>query len=898
MNHSVLALGFAYFSQGDFNPVSSASRFILGNALVSLIYLFLAGLSLWLTQGLGMFVVGMFLAAGVAMGAVLLWGYRLLPGVWLGHFCFSVLLWRYTESACLEWPVLSRLALASAGPVLEAALGAVLLRRLALEEKLLRERDIVRFYVYSGPIACVLGPSVGVAMAVWATPEVAADVANRWVTWWLGDIIGVWVVLPIMLAWWGRGEKLWVGRRWGLTVPLLMAAALFVVIFQVMQGWIVERGRLVLADHADELHDALRVRTTAYEDAVISLERFFYSSEYVTQSEFEDFAEPFLRRYPGFRAVEWVPRVEAGQRFDHERRYGPIRERAADGEWRLAGQRDVYYPVTYIVPLAGNEPAQGYDLGSDATRLRALLRARDTHGVVASAPIHLVQRDHTNMVDYLLVHPVLARTSAKVRGYVVVVYQASVTVTDLASLAADADLNIGLYDVTNPARPERLTDPAAETVATGPWLTQWQVLLPMAGRSWRLTVSGDLTELTSGMRWEPAPVMVGGALSVAFLGGFILLIQGRALRIEQTVARRTAQLAQAGHRLETVVDAAGEGIVAIDADGVVVTFNPAAERLFGLSRQAVLGEHVRVLLPQPYCDQSPEALAGLFRANVDNWLGKSHRVTLTRRSGERVPVQLDLSRVGEGKDEMLTALFQDLSDVARSDRMKSEFLSIVDRELRTPLTAIRGGLDLVDSGDLGGLPAPARKMVTVAKDNSMRLTTLLDDMLELSELEAGAASMDLKPVKVATQVDAALHDNEADAERHGVTLVAELSARGHLWVRADQKRLRRVLDALLSNAIKHSPNGAVVRLRVVDEDGRVRFAVVDHGPGIDEAFQSRVFEKFAQADAGDEQGRGGAGLGLAIAKLVVEQMGGKIGFETIPGHGTTFYVDLPWYEGL
>jgi PAS domain S-box-containing protein len=234
----------------------------------------------------------------------------------------------------------------------------------------------------------------------------------------------------------------------------------------------------------------------------------------------------------------------------------------------------------------------------------------------------------------------------------------------------------------------------------------------------------------------------------------------------------------------------------------------------------------------------------------------------------------------------------DISERARVEQLKKEFISTVSHELRTPLTSIRGSLALVVNGVLGQLPEAIKPLVEIAHGNCERLILLVNDILDMEKLAAGRMDFDIQPSDIIPLIRKAVEANRGYAQQHQVE-IAFGPMEAEAVAAIDANRLLQVFANLLSNAAKFSPAGERVTIGVHRVGDRLRIEVSDRGPGIPEAFRDRIFQKFAQADSSDTRKKGGTGLGLNITKAIVERMGGTIGFTSEPNIQTTFHVELP-----
>jgi PAS domain S-box-containing protein len=377
---------------------------------------------------------------------------------------------------------------------------------------------------------------------------------------------------------------------------------------------------------------------------------------------------------------------------------------------------------------------------------------------------------------------------------------------------------------------------------------------------------------------------------------------GRPLRSRGTLqdvtllAEAERQARESAEFAESILENAADGIITINDRGEVHSFNRAAERIFDYDAQEVIGRNVSMLMPEPHRSAHDGYLARFRDAGQSRVMGRSRELEGQRRDGSVFAMDLVVSQIYRHDEPLFIGLVRDITERKRVEQLKSEFVSTVSHELRTPLTSISGALGLVCGGALGEVPPQARTMLDIAHKNSQRLTHLINDLLDMEKLAAGKMRFDLKTLELMPLVEQALESNKGYGERYRVTLVLGERAEG-AKVRVDAGRLQQVLSNLLSNAIKFSPAGAPVQVHArVGADvqaGWVRVEVVDQGPGVPPEFRERIFQKFSQADGSDARQRGGTGLGLAISKELTERMHGRVGFDSQPGAGACFYLELP-----
>ncbi len=262
-----------------------------------------------------------------------------------------------------------------------------------------------------------------------------------------------------------------------------------------------------------------------------------------------------------------------------------------------------------------------------------------------------------------------------------------------------------------------------------------------------------------------------------------------------------------------------------------------------------------------------------------------------RRDGSTFPVRLVSDDIRDETGRVLgrITVSEDVTERARLDRMKEEFVRVVSHELRTPLTSILGALGLLRGGAAPG--SRVERAVEVAERNARHLLAVVRNLLDLERAVSGSLDLELRPVPVAELLNEAARREEEMSGR----VVVDLSGLGGgpAAVRADREALLQVLAQLLSNALKFSPAPAPVRLAARRRARCTTLEVADRGPGIPAEFRHRLFEPFLQADASTTRPAAGAGLGLALARALTEGMGGELELAAAGASGTTLRVHLP-----
>lgn len=832
-----------------------------------------------------------FPSAGIALGAVLVGGWRLLPGVWLGSFLMNLSFG--LGGNALPWSAVGAGALIAIGALLQAALGALLLRHQLSDSRLIEgERPLLQFVLRGAVLSTLVSASIGIG-SLYALGAFSRDnVPYSWLTWWVGDSIGVMLVTPLVLMLLaGRNSH---GRQQlrAVALPLAVTLALAVLAFFQASKWELARVAADFQQRADNISRQVQTHIGHQLSDLEHLERFFAASDEVTPEEFREFTLHTLANRGELGSIGWLQPVTATERPAHEARMRAagwrdylIRDYRSDAlPLEPAGARERYYPLVMIEPRHELAALIGIDQASSPPHRDAILNALQTGQLSLSAPVlSTLPLRHRETV--IAVIPVITQTHVR-RGerQPVLVFSAlhiypSLT-RALEGLPAPA-LTIRLDDSTDPAQTLPLFSNNIRAATNAPlpaYRQEWRY----GGRSWRLSVEASEAYVATMHAWQSWLVLVGGLLFTAMVGGLFMLLAGRHARVRQLVAERTQALHQSEMRLSSILDSTLEGIVLVDTRQHIHQCNPAFEELFGYGNGELLHRPITLLLPE---------WPGLLERSSSH-TGVRRELQGHQRGGSIIPVELGWRTLVLEQEVFYLATVHDLTERYAADRLKREFVSVVSHELRTPLTSIRGAISLIHAGTTGELPAPARGLVKIAFENAERLSRLINDLLDMEKLEFGGFSFTLETLAVHPLIERAISENQAHAQSQDVQLTfTRTDGDPHAVLSAD--RFAQVMNNLLSNAIKFSPRGSVVRIRTHIDGERLCVHVRDQGEGIPAHLHAHVFKKFWQADSSSGRQRGGSGLGLAITRTLVEKMQGEIRFVSTPGEGTEFIVCFP-----
>lgn len=699
--------------------------------------------------------------------------------------------------------------------------------------------------------------------------------------------------------------------RASLLAWLVLGALLFIT------GWISQELRArdlrytqqEFTIQTQEIASTISQRIKAHEQILIGAAALFDASEIVSRTEWRAYIERLAlpHYYPGTLAVGYSAVIQPQDLIKHT--LAVRTEGFPDYQVRPLGQRDLYTSIVFIEPFAGrNLAAFGYDMFSEPVRRRAMTAAVDDNDARLSGKVTLVQENQGRVQAGLLMYIPIYRSglpTAKaserwlaLQGFVYSAYRGDDLMHGIVG-QRDHDIHFEIYAAGEQDEEMLLhRSHGGDVQLAKPWLNQ-DIVLNLYGQKWLL----HFTKMSDGahaiwLQQDHVAAVLGTGISIlmflliSFLADERQRARSLANSMTSSIREKVETLRLNEERFRLALDSSSMGTWNWYLNNNVIYWDDSIYTLFGLQKSDNLNTYESFLALVHADDRErifqeiANAMEGYAQYDTEYRIvwpdGSLHFIA------SRAKVLLD----DQQTPLLMTGTCWDITERKRAERMKNEFVSTVSHELRTPLTSINGALGILTGGALDLSSKKALQLVDIAHKNTQRLHVLIDDLLDMEKLSNGKMVFDLKVVPLVPLLRRALDENKIYAEQYHVEyhLNAEIAVAS---AKLDELKFLQVMANLLSNAAKFSSPYSVVVVHLFALSAqRLRIAVIDKGVGIPASEQAHIFEKFYQVDGSDTRKKGGTGLGLAIAKLMVEQMNGSLGFTSVDGVGSTFYMDF------
>lgn len=331
-------------------------------------------------------------------------------------------------------------------------------------------------------------------------------------------------------------------------------------------------------------------------------------------------------------------------------------------------------------------------------------------------------------------------------------------------------------------------------------------------------------------------------------------------------------------RAETVINSLKDASIGIDTKGIILFANEKALQLLNVKEQEIVGRSQEEIMNRN----------DLFRFLIESDIKTPFKVVLDERENFFTREIIEITSAEENLGKVI--IIENITSFKELDVAKTNFIATISHELKTPLASSDFSLKLLEDARVGQLTGEQRELIRHLKDDNQRMLRILSELLNMSQVEAGKIQLVLQDVYPGAPVEDSVLAVTSAAQEKGITL-QRLVERNLPVLRIDPDKVSWVLNNFLTNAIKFSPVNSTVSVSAKKASGHISFAVMDEGPGIDESYQKRIFDRYFQVPGRSE--KKGSGIGLAICKEFIEAMGGKVWVKSQLGRGSTFGFDLP-----
>jgi PAS domain S-box-containing protein len=867
--------------------------------------------------------------SGIALGALVAFSRSLWPGIFLGALLLNAFLGQpHPEGTGWMFGKLPVAAAIATGSTVQAVLARDLIARfIGIPIDLKRVRDVMVLIAVSAPATCVIAATVGVGALHLAGLLPADSLAQNWLTWWGGDVLGVIIFFPVVLAIREASHHVaWRGSPIG-TIPGIAVLALLLPLGLTVYAWRTscdytsKRNQALFTILAEESEKILLHRLQSYTQGMRGGLLYMQANPQIRSRIWRRYIETMgvAASLPKARDLGFVEKVDAGglEAFLQEAR----RERP-DFKLHPKTSDRPYFIVRY--PSRGEAPHDaGLNIAAEDSRLQAAELSRDTGEPAITRRLSVLQGQGENPA-FLLLMPLyrqgmpvstVEERRAALLGWICWPFTARTFLRDLTS-GEDHTYRLRVYDSPHATAGSLIYDssPLGERQHSPAYSIRRPIRIMQ--QQWMLDWTST-PAFEKSVHSVESPLILGSGLLVTALFALQLFFFGRrAQTVNALVKEKTHELAEREALYRLLAENTSDIISRVAFDGRRSYVSPACETVLGYRPEELAGKHFfewfhedhRMQLAELYgqfergeCDHAVQVLSK--RKKDGSWIKAEVTIKLVRHPLTHAPVETvvttrDVTQ-SEEKSEELRLAKEEADDAKakaeQANEAKTAFLASMSHEIRTPLNSIIGFTDILLTGRTD-LDESVRRQLRLIQISGATLLSIVNDILDFSRIEAGEIKLDPRPFSLDELIAQSTSIVRPLIEGKDLEFIVERNTDALAWYHGDDHRLTQILLNLLNNACKFTSEGSV-RLTVdctpdEHERERIRFSVIDTGPGIPPEKMSRLFKRFSQVDDGTHRRFGGSGLGLAISKQLVELMGGKIAAHSIQGQGCIFCFEV------
>jgi len=874
------------------------------------------------------YATAIWVPSGVALAAILLFGDRVWPGIWIASFLFNLSVgqepFNFSSNSLI---IAGSIAF---GSTLQAIIGAYFIRKVVPFPNAFEKDRNILYLILIGVLSCVVATTWGnITLIIFGSIPPESFIFG-WLTWWIGDAIGVLIFTPLILLWFTLLPKKKFFRLFAVTTPLVCTFFLAILLFLFASRWEQRDIKNRFENESRDVADQIEYNLQKSLNFVWFIEDFIQTANQVTHQNFHQFVGSAVARFSVVQAVSWVTMISEENRLGFEKGIqnegfpGFEIKELTDHQLVRAASRKAYAPIVYIEPPEGNGLALGLDVNSEPVRSETLAIAKQTGEMTASSRLVLVQDLHSDTLDYaiLLATPIYKQVgsgikdlnSENLKGFILTVFR----VKDIVRRDSikDSDLIVQVFDITLGSQPnqELLYSNSKKDEPGG---LKWSKSINFASRKWRIDVVLPESALIKNKTWQSWIVLTAGFFFTGLLGLLTYGITGRAALIENLYDELHKRFSDNEKRLQTILYTMIDGIVTFDISNRVLSLNKSGEKMFGYKKEVeeMRGLSIKQLFTtafQPFFD---ELQVRTFNEDKSDVVCVDKPCEGKKSTGETFNAELSLSTFAIEKRRIFVALIRDVTEskeaqnqinamvfaLEESNRELEQFTYLTSHDLKAPLINLKGFLIELEKSHqkLGSIFA--EKITPDTHENTIiqtcmqeiheyiqyihnavhTLEILTNGILQLSRL--GHKVLQFENVHTQDLVENILATYQNVIKQKNIQIsVGDLPD-----VTADFLSLQQIFGNIIDNAIKYLDPSRPGKITISGsrEASITRFEISDNGIGLNETDQKRLFTLFYR---GVNKNIPGEGVGMAFVRTLVRRQGGTITCESTFGKGATF----------
>lgn len=849
--------------------------------------------------------------SGIALGMLLVYGYRIWPGVLIGSMLINGHLAGSFESIDMFLGAKGLATfLTGVGATLQAVIGRyIILKIFDFPLQAERARDAFGFLAIAGPVSCLVSATVG-TIALYSLLDLPSSKAiSNWMAWWAGDTFGVLAFMPFTLIICSNLGAVHKHGGRGLS-PLSLGAffAVLLSIFATLLAWKVmivhleHKNRDIFAGRVHEAQRALFFKLSSYQSGLLGASGFFAGSETVELDEWQRFVKSFEieKNYKGINGIGFINPVakEDLDAYVAEQRS----EGRPDFDIRPNREAENFFIIQYIEPSEINTEAVGLNIAFEKNRYDAAIKARDSGLSTITKKIFLVQ-DAGKSPGFLLLHPVyrngmpintVEERRAAFLGWIYAPFIAkNFMQPDVPQGMQESELYLQVFDGDS-------KDPADMIYSNRQIFNLIGSMYEREGnmdifqQKWTLVWSSTPVFERRILSNEPFIVLFSGMTFTSLLSMFLIVISQRTETIKREVERKTQQYVASEGRMRMLVRHTPASVAMFDRDMRYIMTSERWIRDYNLFGKEVLGRSHYDLFPEiklmpEWMEHHRRALAGeSLSRDEDVWQRADGRTEWLRWALH--PWRDDTGNIGGiiMFTEIITDAKNSKAELLRSNAALEEFAYVVSHDLKAPLRHISMCASFFEESMQEKLDDESKKLLNIMRDSSEKMRIMIESLLDYSRI--GRSAGEYKLVDLNRALADALIALTPQIEATGTVVQADALPS----IRGSQMEMARVFQNLVENAIKYRREAVspVIKVKAHKREGLWELSISDNGIGVDPKFSTKIFQLFQRLH-GEDSPYAGAGIGLAVCQRIIHYHGGQIWLDPDYKDGCRFVMTLP-----